>query len=138
MLWVIICSMDLTFRFCHVMYTFQSKFTLYICLNVKELLSRYICDIPSLIPCNRIRTSNQLVRKQTMKHFTKLYKKNLCFEYLSVPYIWLYVVVISCKDFRVNQHSIFAKISRNYFLKKVGDLKFKWTQRDWNPKPLSW
>ena len=37
-LWVLICTLHLTVCSCHVMYTFPSEFTLYICLNVKNSL----------------------------------------------------------------------------------------------------
>ena len=40
----------------------------------------------------------------------------LCWEYLSVRCIWLDVLVMSCTHFRVNLHSIFAWISRNFLL----------------------
>ena len=37
----------------------------------------------------------------------------LCFEYLSVRCIWLYVIIMSRARFRVNLHSIVAWVSRN-------------------------
>ena len=40
----------------------------------------------------------------------------LCFEYLSVWFIWLYVIIISRTRFRVNLHSILSWMSRNVFL----------------------
>ena len=49
----------------HVTYAFQSKSTLYSCLNVKENLAQNKCDICSLSDCNGTRTHNHLVRKQT-------------------------------------------------------------------------
>ena len=52
----------------HVTYTFQSEYTFYICLNVKELLARNRRNIWSLSDCNRTRTHNHLVRKQTLSH----------------------------------------------------------------------
>ena len=45
---------------CHVTYTFQSESTLYICLNVRELLD-----------CNWTRTQNHLVRKRALNHLAK-------------------------------------------------------------------
>ena len=49
------------------MYAFQSESTLYICLNVKELLARSRRDIWNLIGRNRTRTHNNLIRKQKQK-----------------------------------------------------------------------
>ena len=49
----------------------------------------------------------------------------LCCKYLSVRYIWLYVIVMSRTCFRVNPHSIVAWMSRNSLLKQVQNLKFK-------------
>ena len=38
--WVLICEVHLAVCSCHVTYAFQSKSTLYCCVNVKELLAR--------------------------------------------------------------------------------------------------
>ena len=46
---------------------------------------------------------------------------------------WLYVIIMSRTSFRVNLHSIVAWMSR----KEAPYLKFKWQQRDSNPRPLS-
>ena len=56
---------------CHVTYAFQSESTLYICLNVKELLARSRREIWSLSDCNWIRTHNHLVHKRTLNHLAK-------------------------------------------------------------------
>ena len=40
----------------------------------------------------------------------------LCCEYLSVGFIWLYILIMSRTRFRVNPHSIVAWISRNSLL----------------------
>ena len=66
--------MHLTVCFCHVTYAFQGESTLYICLNVKELLARNRRDIWSLSDCNGTRTHKHLVRKRTLSHFAKLTK----------------------------------------------------------------
>ena len=58
----------------HVTYTFQSESTLYICLNVKELLAQNRCDIRSLSDCIETRTHNHLVHKQTLNHLVNLAK----------------------------------------------------------------
>ena len=51
---------------------FQSESTLYICLNVNELLARRRREIWSLSDCNWIRIHNHLVRKRTLNHLAKL------------------------------------------------------------------
>ena len=67
-LWVLICTVHLTLCSCHVTYAFQSEFTLYSCLNVKELLARSGRGILSLSDCNWIRTHNHLVHKRILNH----------------------------------------------------------------------
>ena len=54
----------------------------------------------------------------------------LCSEYLSARCIWLYVLVMSRKRFRVNTHSIVAWMSRNSLPKQARNLTFKWLQLD--------
>ena len=63
---------NLTVCSCHVTYAFQSESTLYICLNVKELLVRSSSEIWSLSDCNWARTQNPLVRNRTLNHLPKL------------------------------------------------------------------
>ena len=62
---VTVCSYNVT-------YAFQSESTLYICLNVKELLAQNRRDIGTLSDCNGTRTRNHLVRKRTLNHLAKL------------------------------------------------------------------
>ena len=90
----------------HITYTFQSESTLYSYLNVKELLAWSRCKIWSLGDCNWTWTQNHLVHKQTLNHLAKLAKWLSCAEYLSVWCIWLYVLAMSCRCFRVNPHFI--------------------------------
>ena len=59
----------LTVCCCHVTYAFQSKSTLYICLNVKVFLARSRREIWRWICCNWTRTHNHLVLKQTLNHW---------------------------------------------------------------------
>ena len=54
-LWVIICSVDLTVFSYHVTYAFQSESTLYSCLNVKEPLAWNRRDIWNFSDCNGTR-----------------------------------------------------------------------------------
>ena len=68
----------LTVCSCHVTYAFQNESTLYICLNVKELLVRNRRDIWSLSDCNGTRTHNHLVCKRTLNHLAKLVKWLSC------------------------------------------------------------
>ena len=65
MIWMIVCS-------CHVTYAFQSEFTLYSFLNVKELLDRSRHRIWSLSDCNWTRAHNHLVHKRTLNHLAIL------------------------------------------------------------------
>ena len=58
----------------HVTYAFQSKSTLYIFLNIKELLCSNMRYILSLSDCNGTRTYNLLVYKRTLSHLAKLTK----------------------------------------------------------------
>ena len=56
---------------------------------------------------DKIRTHNHLVRKRTFNYLAKLSLIiYLCCEYLSVRCIWLYVIIMSRMNFRVNPHSI--------------------------------
>ena len=61
----------------------------------------------------------------------------LCCEYLSIWYIWQYVIIMSRTCFRVNLHNIVAWMSRSPCLKQMQYLKFKRQQRDSNPQLLS-
>ena len=64
-LWVLTCTVHLAVCCYHVTYSFESEFTLYICLNIKEFLSRNRHDIWSLSNCNGNPTHNHLVCKRT-------------------------------------------------------------------------
>ena len=63
----LVIKATLTVCYYLVMYAFQSEFTLYSCLNVKELFARNRCNIWSLSYSNRIRAHNHLVCKGTLK-----------------------------------------------------------------------
>ena len=82
--WVVSTYLYVTFdrMFLSCQYAFQSKFTLYSCLNVKELLAQNKCNTWSLSDSNRIGTQNHLVHKQILNHLAKLAK-------------WLSCVVVS-------------------------------------------
>ena len=77
----------------HVTYAFQSESTLYICLNVKELLAWKRRDIWSLSDCNGTRTQNHLVRKRTFNHLTKWLTVGLW-----TKWFWVQVLLHSLKS----------------------------------------
>ena len=58
----------------HITYLLQSESTLYICLNIKEILVRNRRDIWNLSDCSGTRTRNHSVCKQTLNHLVKLAK----------------------------------------------------------------
>ena len=107
----------LTVCSCHVTYTFQSKSTLYSCLNAEKLLARSRREIWSLSDCNWNRTHEDLNRKRTLNHLAKLAKWLSCVmsTYLYSAF-WLFVLVMSRTRFRVNSHSIMAWMPRNSLL----------------------
>ena len=75
----LIKSLFLTVFSYHVACTFQSEYTLYSSLNVKELLARSRRDIWRLSDCNGTRTYNHLVRKRTLNHLAVfVYKLSGC------------------------------------------------------------
>ena len=84
----------------HVTYEFQSKSTIYSCLNIKELFARNRCHIWSLSDCNKIQTHSNLVCKKTFSQTGQMIE--LCCEYSSVRFIWLYDIIMPCTNFRVN------------------------------------
>ena len=71
---VLICTVHLTICSSHVTYALQREFTLFSCLNVKELLARSRREIWSLSDCQWTQTQNLLVCKRTLNHFAKLAK----------------------------------------------------------------
>ena len=61
-----------TLYYYRVKYMFQSEFTLYSCLNVKELHAQDKRNVLSLSDSNDIWTYNHLVRKRRLNHLAKL------------------------------------------------------------------
>ena len=127
--------MHLTVCSCHVTYAFQSESTLYICLNVKELLARSRREIWSLSDCNWTRTHNYLVHKRTLNHLAKLARWLSC-----VVSIYLYsafdCMFLSC-HVRVSEwiHTsskefldIQANIESGFTLKRVRDMTRTYSQ----------
>ena len=66
--------MHLTVCSFNVTYAFQSESTLYICLNLNELLACNKRDIPRWSDCNGTRTHNHLVCRRTLKQLVKVSK----------------------------------------------------------------
>ena len=67
---MILCKEKLSSTICsyHVTYAFQSESTLYICLNVKQILAQNRRNIWSLSDSNGTRSRNHLVCKRTLNH----------------------------------------------------------------------
>ena len=66
--------MHLTLCYCPVTYAFQSKSTLYTCMNATKLLPRCRREIWNLSDCNWTRTHNHFFPKRTLNHLAKLAK----------------------------------------------------------------
>ena len=123
---------------CHVTYVFQEESTLYICLNVKELLAQKERDIGSLSGSNDTRNHNHLVPKRTLNHLVKL-TKGLSW----VVRIYLYSAFdCICSSYHVPLsewiHTLYLpECQESRSSKKARYVKFKWLRRDSNPQPLS-
>ena len=117
---------------------FHTESTLYICLNVKELLVRNRRVIWSLSDCNETGTHNQLVRKQILNHLSKL-NKWLSWVVSTYLYRAFDCMFLSC-DVRVSdwiQTLYLPECQGTPYSKQARCLKFKWLQRHFNPRPLS-
>ena len=137
-LWAIICTVHLTVYSCHVMYVFQRESTLYICLNVKELLAPNRRNISSLSDRNGTRTQNHLVHKRTLKHLVKLTKwlRWVVSTYLYGPFDC--ISLSSHVPISEWIHTLcLPECQETPYSKKVRYMKFKWRQRDSNPQPVS-
>ena len=117
---------------CHVTYAFQSKSTLYSCLNVKELLAQNRREIWSSNDCNCTRTHNHLLRKWTLNHLAKLAS---LVKWLSVrlqtKWLWVWVQLQSLKAWSISPLFIFITVSesmKHYMASKppVWSLKTIW------------
>ena len=73
----------MTVCLCHATYALQSEFTLYNCLNVKELLTESRWKIWRLNNCNWTRTQNHLVRVQLPS--IKSFVNNFNWEKIEFP-----------------------------------------------------
>ena len=119
--------MGLTVCYYHVTYKFQSKSTLYSLPECQGLLARSRHHIWSLIDSNKIQTHNHLVRKKDTQPFSKTGQMiELCCEYLPLRCIWLYVIIMSHKSFRVTLLYNLPECQGTPCSKQAPYLKFKW------------
>ena len=81
-LWVRICTAHLTVCSYHVTHAFQSQSILYICLNVKELLTQNRRDIWCLSDCNELSACGFESRCSYLN-----FRYRACFEQ-GVPWHW--------------------------------------------------
>ena len=137
-LWVHIRTVHSIVSFYHVTYEFESEFTLYSCLNVKDILARSRRHIWRLSDCNGTRTHNHLVHKQTLNHLEQLAEGLSCFvsTYLYGAFDCMF---LSC-HVRVSEwiHTLqLPECQGTPCSKQASYLKIKWLQRDSNPQPLS-
>ena len=59
-------------------------------------------------------------------------------EYLSVRWIWVYAIIMSCTSFRVNPHPIVCLNIKELLARNSGHIwSFKWQQGDLNPQQIS-
>ena len=130
--------MHFTLSFLHVTYAFHSESTLYIRLNVQELLVQSTREIWRWGDCTCTRTQNHLVLKRTFNHLVKLAKSLSCVQstYLQTVFDCMF---LSC-HVRVSWwiHTLYLpQCQGTPCWKKERNLKLKWLQQDSNPEPLS-
>ena len=121
-------AFDCLFLSCHE--HFSGWTTLYSFLTVKELLARNRHKIWSLNDCNGIRIQNNLVRQLTLDHLAKLDKWSGCVasSYLYSGFDCIFLIMW-CMPFRVNPHSIVARMSRKFFAPNRRKI---WSLSDYN------
>ena len=128
--------LDCIFLSYHV--RFQSKSTLIICLNVKQLLARNKRDIWILSDCNGAQTHNHLVRKRTFNSLANLGKWLSCVT-ISYLYDAFDCILVSC-HIHVSewiQTHYLPECQVALCLKRTRYMKFKWLERDLNLQPYS-
>ena len=126
MFWVLICTVHLTLCSYHATYVFQSEYTLYSCVNVKELIARSRRKIWCLTDCSFTLTQNHLIcKKKTWPVGLTDQMISSCSEYLSVRCIWRYVIIASPMRMRVNPHSVVAWMSRKCLLDAGANITVK-------------
>ena len=117
---------------------FQSKSTLYSCLNIKEVISRSRHQIWRSNDCNCTRTQKHLILNRTLDHFADLAKGLSCL--LS---FYLYgargCMFLSCRV-RVLEWIYTLQLPEcqgTPFSRQGWNLKVKWLQVYSNPEPLN-
>ena len=85
----------------------------------------------TLSDCNRTQTNNHLFRKRTLNHLAKLAFLN------DWAVLWLLICTVHLNVFLFCHVCVSEWIQLPLCLKQVGNLKFKWLQRDWHPQPFS-
>ena len=142
-LWILICAVHLTLFLCHVICMLKSEFTLYICLNGKQILTRKRLYIWLLSDCNGSRTHNHLVCKLTVIHLGKLTK---WLSWIVSSYLYVRLTVYSssptyqfqCASTLYMCQNIKKLLTRKWrFIYIYFFLKLKWLQRESKPQPLS-
>ena len=134
MLLVLVRMLHFTVCSYYVRYKFQRESTLYICLNVKELLAGNWHDIWSLSDSNRARTHNHLLRKRTLNHLAKL-RKLLSGVVSTRLYGAFDCIFLSC-HVHVSEwiHTLYLPERQGMPCSKQAlYMRFKWLQRDSNP-----
>ena len=109
-----------------------------------KLFNVFVWFVPTNVGLNKRNgiSNKQSLSKWTLNHlltntqpFSQIGQMiELGCEYLSVRCIWLYVIIMSRKHFRVNLDPIVGWISKKS--KQTRYLKFKWQQRYSNQQPL--
>ena len=128
----------LTVCYCHIPYAFQSESTLYIYLNVKELLAPTRRDMWSWSDYNETRTHNHLVRKQTVNTLVKVIKW-LSWVVSTYMYGTFDCMFLSC-HVRISEwiHSLYLpECLGTLCSKQLRYLKFKWLKRESKLQPPS-
>ena len=138
MLLALVRILHLTVCSNHFRYNFQSEPTLYICLNVKELLAGNWRHIWSLSDSNGTRTHNHLLRKRTFSHLVKL-RKLLSGVVSTRLYGAFDCMFLSCHQ-HVSEwiHTLYLPEHQGTpCSKQVLYMRFTWLQRDFNPQALT-
>ena len=92
--------------FYHVTYVFTVDYTLWRCLNLKELLIRSRFDIWRLNDCNGTRTHNHLVCKRTLSHLVfaeKLSGRGIEFVAVKMLFTDIKQVLLLTNEIEVSQ-----------------------------------
>ena len=132
-------AFDCLFLSCHE--HFSGWTTLYSFLTVKELLARNRPKIWSLNDCNGIRIQNNLVRQLTLDHLAKLDKWFGCVasSYLYSGFDCIFLIMWYMVYAFQSESTLYSSpnVKEMFCSKQAQNMKFKWLQRDSNPRPFS-